>query len=253
MLGRGRCRRRRQFEHCPCRACVWQRYDQDRIGRLRRSRHGRRHPSVEHDDQDRHQSQRRSQAGGDGRRVRRSLAGRVSRRSKGTHGEHRRCARRSASSSASTPTSRCSTSDVDLVILATPPGFRPLHFEAAVNAGKHVFMEKPVAVDAPGVRRVLAANEDAKEKNLQGRRRPAAPPRRRSTSRRSSASRTARSATSSLPRVYWNGGGVWVRPRQRRPDRDGVPDAQLVLLQLALRRPHRRAAHPQPGRQQLAA
>src|SRR5262249_104662 len=54
----------------------------------------------------------------------------------------------------------------DLVILATPPGFRPIHFEAAVNAGKHVFMEKPVATDAPGVRRVLAATEEAKKKNL---------------------------------------------------------------------------------------
>ncbi len=39
--------------------------------------------------------------------------------------------------------------NVDLVILTTPPGFRPLHFEKAVQAGKHVFMEKPVAVDAP--------------------------------------------------------------------------------------------------------
>ncbi len=48
---------------------------------------------------------------------------------------------------------------VDLVILTTPPGFRPLHFEAAIKAGKHVFMEKPVAVDAPGVRKVLAAVE----------------------------------------------------------------------------------------------
>ena len=54
----------------------------------------------------------------------------------------------------------------DLVILATPPGFRPIHFEAAVEAGKHVFMEKPVATDAPGVRRVLAAAEEAKKKNL---------------------------------------------------------------------------------------
>ena len=54
----------------------------------------------------------------------------------------------------------------DLVILATPPGFRPIHFEAAVKAGKHVFMEKPVATDAPGVRRVLAAAEEAKKKNL---------------------------------------------------------------------------------------
>jgi predicted dehydrogenase len=54
----------------------------------------------------------------------------------------------------------------DLVILATPPGFRPIHFEAAVKAGKHVFMEKPVATDAPGVRRVLAAAEESKKKNL---------------------------------------------------------------------------------------
>jgi predicted dehydrogenase len=57
-------------------------------------------------------------------------------------------------------------SDADLVLLATPPGFRPMQFEAAVAAGKHVFMEKPVAVDAPGVRRVLAANERAKQAGL---------------------------------------------------------------------------------------
>jgi len=54
----------------------------------------------------------------------------------------------------------------DVVVLATPPGFRPLHFEEAVRQGKHVFMEKPVATDAPGVRRVLAAAEEAKKKNL---------------------------------------------------------------------------------------
>ena len=53
--------------------------------------------------------------------------------------------------------------DIDLVILATPPGFRPLHVEAAINANKHVFMEKPVAVDAAGVRRVLEATKAAKE------------------------------------------------------------------------------------------
>ena len=56
--------------------------------------------------------------------------------------------------------------DIDLVILATPPGFRPLHFEAAVAAGKHVFMEKPVAVDPAGVRKVLAATAESKKKNL---------------------------------------------------------------------------------------
>jgi predicted dehydrogenase len=54
----------------------------------------------------------------------------------------------------------------DVVLLTTPPGFRPIHLEAAINAGKHVFMEKPVAVDAPGVRKVMAACERAKEKNL---------------------------------------------------------------------------------------
>ena len=54
----------------------------------------------------------------------------------------------------------------DVVILTTPPGFRPIHFEEAVKQGKHIFMEKPVAVDAPGVRRVLAAAEEAKKKNL---------------------------------------------------------------------------------------
>ena len=57
-------------------------------------------------------------------------------------------------------------SDVDMVILATPPGFRPLHFEKAIDAGKHVFMEKPVAVDAPGIRRVLATGKKAEEKSL---------------------------------------------------------------------------------------
>ena len=56
--------------------------------------------------------------------------------------------------------------DIDVVILTTPPGFRPYQFEAAVAAGKHVFMEKPVAVDAPGVRRVLDAARVAREKNL---------------------------------------------------------------------------------------
>ncbi|MFK8110845.1 MAG: Gfo/Idh/MocA family protein [Rubripirellula sp.] len=56
--------------------------------------------------------------------------------------------------------------DIDVVILSTPPAFRPQHFEAAVEAGKHVFMEKPIATDAPGVRRVLATNISAKQQNL---------------------------------------------------------------------------------------
>ena len=57
-------------------------------------------------------------------------------------------------------------SGVDVVLLCTPPHFRPMHFAAAVAAGKHVFCEKPVAVDAPGVRSVLESAEKAKEKGL---------------------------------------------------------------------------------------
>ena len=56
-------------------------------------------------------------------------------------------------------------SGVDVVILAEPPHFRPMHAEACVEAGVHVFAEKPMAVDAPGVRRILAAGETARRKN----------------------------------------------------------------------------------------
>ena len=52
----------------------------------------------------------------------------------------------------------------DVVILTTPPGFRPQHFEYAVNNDKHIFMEKPLATDATGVRRVLEVARKAKEK-----------------------------------------------------------------------------------------
>ena len=57
-------------------------------------------------------------------------------------------------------------SDVDVVILATTPHFRPAHLAAAIEAGKHVFCEKPVAVDVPGVRRVLDTVRLAQEKKL---------------------------------------------------------------------------------------
>lgn len=57
-------------------------------------------------------------------------------------------------------------SGVDVVLLTTPPAFRPDHLAAAVDAGKHIFCEKPVAVDAPGVRKVLEAAKKAKEKKL---------------------------------------------------------------------------------------
>jgi len=104
-------------------------------------------------------------------------------------------------------------SDCDLVILATPPGFRPQHFEAAVNAGKHVFAEKPVATDAPGVRRFLEANEIAKKKNLAV---AVGLQRHHEKQYQECMKRLWDGAIGDIiaTRVYWNGGGVWVRPRQ---------------------------------------
>ena len=104
-------------------------------------------------------------------------------------------------------------SDCDLVILATPPGFRPLHFEAAVNAGKHVFAEKPVATDVPGVKRFLAANEVAKSKNLAV---AVGLQRHHEKQYIECVQRIWDGAIGDIvaTRVYWNGAGVWVRPRQ---------------------------------------
>ncbi len=61
---------------------------------------------------------------------------------------------------------RLLATDIDAVLLITPPGHRPLHFEAAVEANKHVFLEKPIATDPVGVRRVMAAGEKARELGL---------------------------------------------------------------------------------------
>ena len=101
----------------------------------------------------------------------------------------------------------------DVVILATPPGFRPLHFKYAIDQDKHVFMEKPVAVDGPGVRRVLAANEIAKKKNLAV---AVGLQRHHEVAYRETISRLKDGAIGDIvfARAYWNGGGVWVRPRQ---------------------------------------
>lgn len=57
-------------------------------------------------------------------------------------------------------------SDVDVVLLTTPPAFRPAMLEKAIAAGKHIFCEKPMAVDAQGIRRVMAAAQIAKEKKV---------------------------------------------------------------------------------------
>jgi len=104
-------------------------------------------------------------------------------------------------------------SDADLVILATPPGFRPLHFEAAVDAGKHVFMEKPVAVDAPGIRKVLENGEKASEKNLLVQ---VGLQRRHERAYRETIDQLQNGIIGDLlfSRVYWNSNGVWERPRK---------------------------------------
>jgi len=102
---------------------------------------------------------------------------------------------------------------VDLVILATPPGFRPIHFDAAVKAGKHVFMEKPVAVDAPGVRAVLAAVAEAKKKNLGV---GVGLQRHHDAGYIETIKRLRDGAIGDIhsARAYWNSAGVWVKPRQ---------------------------------------
>ncbi len=104
-------------------------------------------------------------------------------------------------------------SDVDFVILTTPPGFRPQHFEAAIKAGKHVFMEKPVAVDAPGVRRVLDANKLAKEKKLAV---GVGLQRRHQANYNATISKLQDGAIGEiiLTRCYWNMGDLWVKPRE---------------------------------------
>lgn len=101
----------------------------------------------------------------------------------------------------------------DVVLLVTPPGFRPIHFEEAIKQGKHVFMEKPVAVDAPGIRKVLAAAEIAKQKKLNV---VVGLQRRYQNNYREVLKRIQDGAIGDVfsGQVYWNSGGVWVKQRQ---------------------------------------
>jgi myo-inositol 2-dehydrogenase/D-chiro-inositol 1-dehydrogenase len=101
----------------------------------------------------------------------------------------------------------------DLVILATPPGFRPIHFEAAVKANKHIFMEKPVATDAPGVRRVLKAAEESVQKRLAV---GVGLQRRHEAKYLETIKRLQDGAIGDIiaTRVYWNGSTPWVRSRE---------------------------------------
>ncbi len=101
----------------------------------------------------------------------------------------------------------------DMVILATPPGFRPYHFEAAINAGKHVFMEKPVAVDAPGVRKVLEVAKIADQKGLKV---AAGLQRRYQNCYREALKQVKENNIIGdivNGQVYWNSAGVWVKDR----------------------------------------
>src|SRR5262249_40923256 len=95
-----------------------------------------------------------------------------------------------------------------------PPGFRPQHLEAAIKAGKHVFTEKPVAVDGPGVRKVLALAEEAKRKNLAV---VAGTQRRHQTGYLETMKRVHDGAIGEIVagRCYWNGGGIWFRERKQ--------------------------------------
>jgi predicted dehydrogenase len=101
----------------------------------------------------------------------------------------------------------------DLVILATPPGFRPFHFDAAVQAGKHVFMEKPVCVDSYGARRVLEAARLADEKKLKV---VVGLQRRYQTNYREALAKVREGMIGDIigGQVYWNGSGIWFRDRE---------------------------------------
>jgi len=109
--------------------------------------------------------------------------------------------------------------DVDMVLICTPPGFRPMQFEAAVRAGKHVFMEKPLAVDGPGVRRIQAASEAARKKGLLV---AVGHHLRHEVKHREAVGRIHDGLLGRLMflRAYFNSSGVWFRPR--KPDQTEI-------------------------------
>ncbi|MBI5388713.1 MAG: Gfo/Idh/MocA family oxidoreductase [Verrucomicrobia bacterium] len=113
--------------------------------------------------------------------------------------------------------------DVNYVIMATPPHFRPAHLKAAIEAGKHCFIEKPAAVDGPGVRLLLEAGELAKQKNLGI---VAGTQRRHGRGYQEAIKRIRDGALGDLiyGRCYWNGGEIWVIDRK-----DGWSDIEWQL------------------------
>jgi predicted dehydrogenase len=99
----------------------------------------------------------------------------------------------------------------DVVILATPPGFRPIHFEEAVKQSKHIFMEKPVATDPAGIQRVLKAAQDAKAKKLNV---VVGLQRHYQNSYRELYKRKDLIGDITSAQAWWNNDGVWVNKRQ---------------------------------------
>ena len=99
----------------------------------------------------------------------------------------------------------------DVVLLATPPGFRPIHFEEAVKQGKHIFMEKPVATDPAGIQKVLAAAKIAKEKKLNV---VVGLQRHYQNSYKELFQRKDLVGDITSAQAWWNNDGVWVRPRK---------------------------------------
>src|SRR6186713_1623674 len=99
----------------------------------------------------------------------------------------------------------------DVVILTTPPGFRPIHFEEAIKQGKHVFMEKPVATDPAGVKKVLETAVIAKQKKLNV---VVGLQRHYQNSYRELFKRKEMIGDITSAQAWWNNDGVWVRPRK---------------------------------------
>jgi len=114
-------------------------------------------------------------------------------------------------------------SDIDYVILATPPGFRPAHLAAAVAAGKHIFTEKPVAVDPAGIRSVLATAELARQKGLGV---GAGTQRRHQIQYVEAVRRIHDGAIGDVlgGQVFWNQGGLWSRVQE-----DGWSDGEWQI------------------------
>ena len=143
--------------------------------------------------------------------------------------------------------------DVHAVLLTTPPHFRAMYLQAAVEAGKHVFMEKPAGVDPKRIRSIIKTAELAQQKKLSlvaGTQRRHS----RSTRRRFGGFTTARLAQIVAAQAYWNGGdmlGYW-----KWWDKENRSDVEWQLrswpwFTWTSGRPYRRAARPQPRRDQL--